>query len=476
MKKISLLFLVSTVGLIANTQALHVNLDIYANKSFLNKTFELTQTGEINIKVPTYINLQDIRYKIDKQCQVDKSLLSNVKKEIDPNMENLREQRAKKVLEIKVLKAKGSLFKTLSLEKVEDMSKIDKISLYLSKNLIENLTHIANLQKEIIKIDKKLKETNSINEEYKILKTVYTCNSTQKELKISYPQEGIKYTPYYNISANINNKSVTIEKKATLFYRGVENYENIDLNIYSYRYNQNVAPQYFYPEYLGQKREVLYAQKAMAMKMDTMKESAMNSPIVQHEELATKSVYKIKEAKLKSGEKNLLHVDKEIVDASFKTTIDAYGSNKAYLEAIFKSKKEYSEAYANFFLNQNPIASRYMEKIQKNRETKLYFGEDEHIQIKKELIKTLDEKTFFGDKKISTQNWEYTITNTKPYNTKIEFITRVPVSKDGDIKVKTLAQPKFDSQNAEGKTIWKFNLNPKTNKKIIFGFEVSNSK
>ena len=212
------------------------------------------------------------------------------------------------------------------------------------------------------------------------------------------------------------------------------------------------------------------------MKMDTMEESAMNSPIVQHEELATKSVYKIKEAKLKSGENNLLHVDKEIVDASFKTTIDAYGSNKAYLEAIFKSKKEYSGAYANYFLNQNPIASRYMDKIQKDKETKLYFGEDEHIQIKKELIKTLDEKTFFGDKKISTQNWEYTITNTKPYNTKVEFITRVPVSKDGDIKVKTLAQPKFDSQNAEGKTIWKFNLNPKTNKKIIFGFEVSNSK
>ena len=214
MKKISLLLLASTVGLFANTQALHVDLDIYANKSFLNKTFTLTQTGEINIKVPTYINFEDIRYKIGKQCQVDKSLLSNVRKEINPNMENLREQRAKKVREIKVLKAKSSLFKTLSLEKVEDLSKIDKISSYLSKNLIENLTQIANLKKELIKIDKKLKETNSIDEEFRILKTVYTCNSTQKELKISYPQEGIKYIPYYDISANINNKSVTIAKKS----------------------------------------------------------------------------------------------------------------------------------------------------------------------------------------------------------------------------------------------------------------------
>ena len=95
-------------------------------------------------------------------------------------------------------------------------------------------------------------------------------------------------------------------------------------------------------------------------------------------------------------------------------------------------------------------------KFKKNIATKLYFGEDEHIQIKKELIKTLDEKTFFGDKRISTQNWKYTITNKKPYSTDIEFIERVPVSKNADIVVKTLAQPKFNSQGAKGKNYLEF--------------------
>ncbi len=146
------------------------------------------------------------------------------------------------------------------------------------------------------------------------------------------------------------------------------------------------------------------------------------------------------------------------------------------MEATIKTKKDYSGAHTNYFLNQNPIAARYMGKIQKNRNTKLYFGEDEHIQIKKELIKTLDEKTFFGDKKISTQNWKYTIINNKPFATDIEFITRIPVSKDADITVKTLAQPKFDSQSAKGKTIWNFKLKKDGKKEIIFGYEVSNSK
>ncbi len=250
---------------------------------------------------------------------------------------------------------------------------------------------------------------SGIKEEFKELKTSYTCKSTQSKLKISYPQDSIRYTPFYNISANINNKSLSIEKKATLFYSGVENYENVDLNIYSYRYNQNVAPQHFYPEYLGQKRVAPYAKTMMAM--DSVQKSAPNIEKIQHQELATKSLYKIKSAKLKANENNLLHVDKEILNASFKTIIDAYGTNRAYMEASIKTKKDYSGAHANYFLNQNPIAARYMGRVQKDKETKIYFGEDEHIQIEKELIKTLDEKTFFGDKKVSTQNWKYTIKN-----------------------------------------------------------------
>lgn len=474
MKKISLLFLTSTITLFASTQALHVSLDIYSNKSFLNQTFHLNQTGELEIKVPKSINLKDIRYKTDEQCKIDYNNLSKVKKEVHIDMEQLRELRDTKTHEVEAFIAKSSLLKTLSLEKVDDFSKIDEISSYLTKNLVSNLTQIANLKKEIIEIDKKLQETNSLQEEFKILKTVYTCNEINKKLEISYPQEGIRYTPFYNISANIPNKSLTIEKEATLFYKGIENYDNIDLNIYSYRYNQNVAPQHFYPQYLGQQKEALYAKATMAM--DSVKRSSSNNLQVQHQELNTKSLYKIKNAKLKVGEKNLLHVDKETVDASFKTVIDAYGSNKAYLETTIKTKKDYSGAHANYFLNQNPIASRYMGKIQKDKKTKIYFGEDEHIQVKKELIKTLDEKTFFGDKKISTQNWKYSIINTKPYDVNIEFITRVPVSKDGDILVKTLAQPKFDSQSAKGKTIWNFNLTNNEKKDIIFGYEISNNK
>ncbi|WP_024954495.1 DUF4139 domain-containing protein [Sulfurospirillum arcachonense] len=475
MKKLLLGLTLLTINLSANTKPLHVELDIYANQSFLNKSFTLQNSGEITTQVPAYSTLENIKYKIASSCAIQKHNLSNTIKNPNENIEKLNEKKRQITHEIEALVAKESLLKSLSLQKIDKVSKIDSITLYLTKNLVANATQIDTLKKELTQIEKELKETQALDKEYKELKITYTCDRENKKLQIIYPQNSIKYTPFYNISANINNKSISIEKKATLLFQGTENFKNIDLNIYSYRYNQNVAPQPFYPTYLGEERPKVYKKALMAMN-DSVKESSINTRNIQHTDLATKSVYKISNVSLFSGEKNLLHVDNQLINATFRSVIDAYGTNKAYLEAIIKTKKDYSSAYAQYFLDSNPVAKRYMEKIYKDKETKIYFGENEHIQVKKELIKTLDEKTFFGDKKVSTQNWKFTIINKNPYSENINFITKVPVSKDANIKVKTLVEPAFDTQNAKGKTQWNFTLKANQDKTIFFGYEISNSK
>ena len=473
MKKISILLLIS-LGLFAANEPLHIDLNIYTNKSFLNKTYKLKQSGEINTKVPSYITLKDIKYEIDKQCKIDNSSLSNILEETNSDLKELRAKKDKLINNMEILTVKNSLLKTFSLEKIDNFSKIDKISTYLTKNLVKNLSSITKLKKEIEEIDKKIKEKKWIKEKYKRLKISFTCKTKNYKLTLSYPQKNIKYTPFYNINANIHNKSLTIERKATLFYSGIENYNNINLNIYSYKYNQNVAPTHFYPIYLGGKREIMYAKSSIAM--DNVPNENINNLETKFQELPTMSSFKIKNAKLKSGEKNLLNIDKEILNASFKTVIDAYGTNKAYLEASVKTKKDYNSAQTNYFLNQNPIASRYIKKIKKETITKLYFGENEHIQIKKELIKRLNKKTFFGDKEVSTKNWKFTIENKKDEATQISFIQRIPLSKDANIEIKAIEKPKANLKKPNGMIIWNFLLEANDTKKIIFGYEISNQK
>lgn len=475
MKKILLLLTTTVLTLFATTEPLHVDLNIYTNKSFLNKQFTLAQQGYITVKVPTILNIADIKFQIPEQCTIDNKTLSKSKKSVNKELEELEKQKNKLGYELEAIFAKNELLKTLSLKDQLDLTKIDKTSEFLAQQIIKNLKEIEQHKKAIALIDEKIKIASAFLSEFKELTLTYTCKQENKILSINYLQQHIKTNSFYNINADTNKKSVTIEKKTNIFYQGIENLPQVDINIYSYGFNQSVAPAPFYPQYLGEKKAVSYA-KVATMEISNDSLQRMSKKEVTHQNLQTKSIYKIKNAELITGQYNLFDVDKKLLDADFKTVIDAYGTNKAYLEATIKTKKDYQESMAKYFLNSNPISSRYIDKIEKDKETKLYFGEDEHIQIQKKLVETLDEKTFFGDKKISTQNWEYTITNKKPYNTKVSFIESVPISKDADITVKIFAQPKENFLNAEGKIIWNFSLEENEQKKILFGYEVSNSK
>lgn len=475
MKKILLLLTTTVLALFATTAPLHVDLNIYTNKSFLNKQFTLAQQGYITVKVPTILNIADIKFQIPEQCTIDNKTLSKSKKSVNKELEELEKQKNKLGYELEAIFAKNELLKTLSLKDQLDLTKIDKTSEFLAQQIIKNLKEIEQHKKAIALIDEKIKIASAFLSEFKELTLTYTCKQENKILSINYLQQHIKTNSFYNINADTNKKSVTIEKKTNIFYQGIESLPQVDINIYSYGFNQSVAPAPFYPQYLGEKKAVSYA-KVATMEISNDSLQRMSKKEVTHQNLQTKSIYKIKNAELITGQYNLFDVDKKLLDADFKTVIDAYGTNKAYLEATIKTKKDYQESMAKYFLNSNPISSRYIDKIEKDKETKLYFGEDEHIQIQKKLVETLDEKTFFGDKKISTQNWEYTITNKKPYNTKVSFIESVPISKDADITVKIFAQPKENFLNAEGKIIWNFSLEENEQKKILFGYEVSNSK
>ena len=467
---------VCTVTLFAQSEPFHIELDIYTNKSFLSKSFKLKKSGKITTKVPASTNLLDIKYHIGKKCTINGAILSQdkkVKDELSKRIDKLINQKNTIDINIQALLAKEKLLKSLSLEKQSDFNKIDKITKYLMQNLIINSSDILKLQKKSKKIEDILKNSNVISRKYKNLEVAYTCKKSKKSLEISYPQDKLRFNSFYDINANINAKTVTIDKRAKLNYKGIENFNNIDINLYSYIYNQNIQPQKFYPKYLNKKSPAFYKQaKSMIKTENSMMLNAKGSQI-QHQDLNSKSVYNIRNTKLLYGDKNIFHVDTEVTNANFKTVIDAYGTSKAYLQASIKTQKNYPKGYAKIYLNSNPIASKYMQEIKKDTNTKIYFAEDEHIQIKKELIKTLDEKTFFGDKSISTLKWEYKIINTKPSDAQISFINRVPVSKDANIVVKTLLNPQPTSTDAKGKLKWDFNLKSKETKKIIFGYEIS---
>lgn len=249
MKKSLFLATMVSSALFASQTPLHVELDIYTNKLFLNKTFELSESGSIEIQVPAYTKAEQLRYELDKSCQIDSEKLSSVK-EIQEGSELKELKQAYENLELQInrLYAKSNLIKSIKLEKSTDF---EQVSTFMMEELHKNDSEITSLKNELELLSEKIHKTQRVNNTYKSLHISFTCKENQAKMKLTYPLEKVGYNAFYDINANINNKSVTIEKKASIDYKGFEDFEEIDFNLYSYTYNQNVNPMKYYPRYIG---------------------------------------------------------------------------------------------------------------------------------------------------------------------------------------------------------------------------------
>ncbi len=450
--KFFLSFTILVGSLLAVDKPLHVELNLYKNKTILKKIFDINSTSSLNLNLPPYITLKDI--KIDSTCSIKNYAISN-----KIPFENSQKERDI-YFEIDRLKTKNSLLRSIKIDGENSIEKVEKIL----DNLTENLKKITLLEEEL----KKLKSDDRFLNEYKKLHLKYACDDNGV-LSISFPLNSIRQSDFYNLFANSSQKTLTVEKFSKLFYKGVEDLIDIDINFYSYAFNQRVKPKKFYPNYIGEAKKAI---SKLSVKKVFQYDSTASINNQTYNQTISKSFYNLKNQTLLSNKNTLFNLDKKIYDAHFQTYIDAYGSNRAYIEVAFKADRKFARGIANFYLDDNPITTRYIQDIQKTTLSKLYFGEDEQIEIKKELIKTLSDKTFFGDKTIQTQNWKYTITNTKPYSTTINFVHKVPVSKDPNIKVEVFSEPKYSTLSPNGKIEWKFKLEGNRQKEIIFGYEI----
>lgn len=455
------------------------NLDIYTNSAFITKTTTLEKSGDVTLQVPAYTTLLDIRFSLQKGCEISNPELSK-KLELETkdslHVKNLLEEKSKILNEINALKAKEELLKTLSLKNEFDVKKIEKISSYLTTNLIKNQNEINMQEKRLKEIEKILQESVTLDKEYKNLHVSYQCQSDKSKLQISYALKELSFTPFYEIYANDTQANIKLKYRAKISQNGLEDLKNIDMHIYSYALNKEVNPQVFYPRYIYKKPETLYKESVAAiMPRALMKNSdtLIEQREITLEELGTKYVYSIKDVTLELNKELLIDINTEQIDAKYTSYIDGYGTNKAYLEAEFLTKYEYQSAPVKLFLNAMPISQYTMPPIKKESPTKLYFGENQFLHVNKELIKTESQKTLFGGSEVDTQKWKYTLTNRAKKTLHVSFVQSVPVSKDGDVTVKTIAEPNYTSQSAEGKTSWEFELKTDETKEIIFGYEIT---
>ncbi|MGA3007615.1 MAG: mucoidy inhibitor MuiA family protein [Opitutaceae bacterium] len=157
----------------------------------------------------------------------------------------------------------------------------------------------------------------------------------------------------------------------------------------------------------------------------------------------------------------------------------------AFLSAYVADSTDYPllAGSVNAFLDDSFVATSALKTVMPGEKFELALGADEGIAIKRKVVNRFTEDTGLISKgKRVTYDFLVTITNNKKTAEHVVFKDLVPVSRNEKIVVKILTpaesdlgtadQPKEVSREADGKIVWRLDLNPGEKREVPFKFSV----
>lgn len=474
------IFLISLCGLYSFSFG-NINvksLDIYKNRTFVNQELN---SFDNSVDLISNVSLDEIRFVYDKNCTISntKVIRNNTSsQDITSKIKSIKEKIAYSENDIKSIKNILSSLENIRFEKqAVSLENIKQVSSFAKEELKTNYNSLYNLNLQVQKYKAELNilKQKQKSQKHSILK--YTANCKNSSVTINYPIANLQKNSFYEIKAKSKDKNIDIKNMSFITQSSGYDFKNIDINLFTYNYTNQIKPTKFYPQYLDVYAEppVAYMQSDAVMmeKSINKKSRVLAKPLFSYNETATKSFFKASNISLPSGDKTPVVFANENYKASSSIEIDGYANAKAFYKVEFLSDKLFSTLNTRLYLDEVFIARSYTNEIKKDKKTSMYFGEDRFIDIKKELIKDMKEEPFFTINKIKTEKqWKYTIINNHSEEKSINFIERIPVSKHEDIKVKLISKIKYTKKEKNGKISYDFVLKPKEKRSFIFGYEV----
>jgi len=456
------------------------SLDVYKNRTFINQEIKALENS---VDLVGNVRFEDIRFKVFGNCKVSDT---NIEQDnysndnITQNIDELKDKIAFKQNQINAIKSSISQLESISFSNESvNLQNIKDVSAYSQKQIELKQNKIFSEEKSLKKLNEDLKKLiNQKNtSKYSKLNYMATCEADSK-LFISYPTNTVSRNSFYEINANSNDKSIEIKNTAFITQRSGHDFKDIDINLYSYNFTNSLNPVVFRPKYLRESRPVMYEMQADAMPMVKMSKSVSSrvskASKYSYNETATKSFFKASNISLKSGVKTDVTFAKDSYKADASIEIDGFGYGKAFYKVDFKTNKLYGVQNSKLYLDGIFVGNYYQKEMKKNKKSSVYFGEDRLINVKKELIKEMNEEPFFSLSKIKTQKlWKYTIVNNHKVDKTISLVERLPISTHEDIKVKLISNTNYTKkEDNTGKISYDFVLKANETKVIDFGYEV----
>jgi uncharacterized protein (TIGR02231 family) len=378
-----------------------------------------------------------------------------------------------------------------------DLAGVDKFVDYLGtrlqsiqKSRQDNARALAEQQAKLEALKKKLNEIMPAGsrEQSVVNVLVEATQSTQLQVELIYAVSPARWAPVYTVKALPESGEVELTLAAVVTQKTGENWDNARLFLSTSRPTAGQQPGELPPWYLDFVQPRLMRAAARDLAESKMAVEAEAAPALAFEETAETVEtwlgvnFEIKKpwTILSDGSERRVPIDSQKIPASFDYLAIPKLQEQVFLRAAFKNTLPYPllSGKSDLFIAQDFVGSLMMPLIPVNDDFKLFFGEDNRVKVKRELVRR--EKSgpaFLGKNERVNQVFRITVENLRNRPVEIEVQDQIPVSQNTKIEVKDVKiLPAPSSRDEKGILTWKLKLNPAQKQEITIEFTVEYPK
>lgn len=378
-----------------------------------------------------------------------------------------------------------------------DLSSVDKFIDYLGvrlqsiqKGRQDNARALSEMQSRLEALKKKLKEITPAGskEQQNVKILVESLKPAELQVELSYDVSPASWRPVYIIKALPETGEIELSLAATIKQKTGENWDNVSLLLSTSRPAAGNQPGELSPWYLDflQPRRLRSASRDLAEARVAMETEA--APALALEEMAETvdtwlgANFEIKKpwSISSDGAERRVPIDSQKISAIFDYLTIPKLQELCFLRTSFKNDQPYPwlPGQADLFIDQDFVGSLSLNLIPAGEELQLFFGEDNQLKVKRELVKR--EKSapgFLGKDERVNQVFRITLENLRDRPVEIEVQDQLPVSQNTKIEIKDVKIiPAPSSRDEKGILTWKLKLDPRQKQEIILDFSVEYPK
>ena len=313
-------------------------------------------------------------------------------------------------------------------------------------------------------------------------------------IELSYMIMGARWVPMYDVRAWSDTNTIELAYMANVNQQTGEDWNDVKMELSTARPSAGANPPDLYSWYIerqptyrtGKVMMELPAQEAQAPNPFNAADFRKDVTATQYETAAVvdqsvSTTFSIRQKQTIPSNREFKKVPIQTI--SF-TATDEYITVPRKAEIVYRKSAIVNDTNVpllagkvNVFFNNNFVSSGTIGTILPKEPFNLYFGADEGIKIKREMVSKLrDDAGLTNNKEKYSYEFKITLQNFHKIPCKVTVVDQIPLSQDKDIEIKkgdiTPPMNPKEGDDEKGFLRWVMNLNPQEKTPINFKYQV----